>query len=192
MRAWYSAWAVSSAGVRSGLEVEHGPQVGQDVQAVQAQVVGGPAGAEGGGQVAVAGLVDLLDPGAEPGDGLLAVAGGEFPPGGRRAGLVAAGILTGGGVGGQAGEQGGEGGVVRGFAGVELGELLTAGGELVGQGGDRVVAGHGQFQGKPVPWPGISPAGTCGSGTTGRLAAGGGAHARAGSAGAGWWWRARR
>ena len=76
MRAWYSAWADSSAGVRLGLQVEDGPQLGQDVQAVQAQVVGGPAGAQGGGQVAVAGLVDLLDPGAQPGDGLVAVARG--------------------------------------------------------------------------------------------------------------------
>ena len=116
------------------LQVQDGPQLGQDVQAVQAQVVGGPAGAQGGGQVAVAGLVDPLDPAAQPGDGLLAVAGGEFPPGGRRAGLVAAGILTGTGAGGQAGEQRGQGGVVRGFAGVEPGELLTAGGELVGTG----------------------------------------------------------
>ena len=85
-------------GGAAGLEVEGGPQLGQDVQGVQAQVVGGPAGAEGGGQVAVAGLVDLLDPAAEPGDWFLAVVGGEFPPGGRRAGLVAAGILTGCGV----------------------------------------------------------------------------------------------
>ena len=78
----------------------------------------------------VAGLVDPLDPAAEPGDGLPAVVGGEFPPGGRRAGLVADGILTRTGAGGQAGEQRGQGGVVRGFAGVEPGELLMAGGEL--------------------------------------------------------------
>ena len=43
------------AGAADGLQVQHGPQFGQDVQAVQAQVVGGPAGAEPGGQVPVAG-----------------------------------------------------------------------------------------------------------------------------------------
>ena len=36
-------------GIAPGLEIEHGPQVGEDVEPVQAQVVGGPAGAEGGG-----------------------------------------------------------------------------------------------------------------------------------------------
>jgi hypothetical protein len=80
----------------AGLEVEQRPQGGQDVQGVQAQVVGGPAGAEGGGQVPVAGPVDLLDPGVQPGDWFVAGVGGEVPPGGRRAGLVAAGILLGG------------------------------------------------------------------------------------------------
>ena len=61
-----------------GLEVQDGPQVGEDVQAVQAQVVRAPAGGEGGGQVAVAGAVDLLDPGLEPGDGFGPVGGREF------------------------------------------------------------------------------------------------------------------
>ena len=72
MRAWYSAWADSSAVVAGGLEVQDRPQAGGDVQGVQAQVVGGPAGAEGGGQVAVAGPVDLVHPGAQPGDRLAA------------------------------------------------------------------------------------------------------------------------
>ena len=63
-----------------GLEVEDGPQVGEDVQAVQAQVVRAPAGSEGGGQVAVAGAVDLLDPGVQAGDGFLPVGGCELPP----------------------------------------------------------------------------------------------------------------
>ena len=134
MRAWYSAWAESRPGVRSGLEVQHGPQGGGDVQGVQAQVVGWPAGAEGGGQVAVAGPVDLVDPGAQPGERLLPVVGAELPPGRGRAGLVAAGSSSGrvrGQAVGQAGEQGGQGGVVAGFAGVEPGELLAVGGELV-------------------------------------------------------------
>ncbi len=79
------------------LQVEHRPQIRQDVQAVQAQVMRAPAGGEGGGQVAVAGAVDLLDPGAQPGDGLLAFGGREFPPGRRRAGTVAVRVGVGGG-----------------------------------------------------------------------------------------------
>ena len=51
-------------------------------------------------------------------------------------------------------------GVMVGFAGVEAGELLGVGGELVDDGGDRVVAGHGQLQGKEVPSPGSHSAGT--------------------------------
>ena len=90
---------------------------------------------------------------------------------------------VGAGAGGQAGEQAGQGGVVGGFAGVEPGDLLALGGELVQRGGDLVV-GHVRLQGRPVPSPGISPAGT-GSGMNGALA-------RAGSAGAGAWRRARR
>ena len=100
-----------------GLEVQDGPQAGQDVQAVQAQVVGGPAGADGGGQVTVAGQVDLLDPGVQAGDGFVAFGGGEFPPGRGRVGVVAAGV--GGELGGQVGdlpvqglEPGQDGGVV--------------------------------------------------------------------------------
>ena len=100
-----------------GLEVEDRPQAGQDVQAVQAQVVGGPAGGDGGGQVAVAGAVDLLDPGVQAGDGLVAFGGGELPPGRGRVRVVAAGV--GGELGGQVGdlpvqglEPGQDGGVV--------------------------------------------------------------------------------
>ena len=176
MRAWYSAWADSSLAVRLGLEVEDRPQAGQDVQAVQAQVVGGPAGGDGGGQVAVAGAVDLLDPGVQAGDGFVAFGGRELPPCRGRVGVVAAGV--GGELGGQVGdlpvqglepgEDGGvvfervadagdqvgelgqplaEGGEVAGLAGVELGELLVLAGELLERGGDRVVAGHGQLQG---------------------------------------------
>jgi hypothetical protein len=79
-----------------GLEVEDGPQVGQDVQAVWAQVVRPPAGGEGGGQLAVAGPVDLLDPGVQPGDGFGPVGGRELPPGRRRARAVAVNIYAGG------------------------------------------------------------------------------------------------
>jgi len=64
------------AGTAGGLQVQHRPQLGQDVQAVQAQVVGGPAGAQAGGQVSVSGPVDLLDPGPQPGEGFLPVVGG--------------------------------------------------------------------------------------------------------------------
>ena len=79
-----------------GLEVQDGPQVGQDVQAVQAQVVRAPAGGEGGGQVAVAGAVDLLDPGLEAGDGFGPVGGRELPPRRRRARAVAVWVGVGG------------------------------------------------------------------------------------------------
>jgi hypothetical protein len=96
-----------------GLEVQHRPQGGRDVQGVQAQVVGLPARGQGGGQVAVAGPVDLLDPGAEPGQGFGAAGGREFPPRRGRVGLVAVGFV--GLLGRQAGEfgeLGGEGGEV--------------------------------------------------------------------------------
>ena len=55
-----------------------------------------PAGAEGGGEVAVAGAVDLLDPGAEAGQGFLAFGPVEFPPPWRRDRLVllAAGVVA--------------------------------------------------------------------------------------------------
>ena len=149
MRAWYSAWADSIRGVRSGLEVEHRPQVGQDVQAVQAQVVRAPAGAEGGGQVPVAGLVDLLHPGVQPGDGFLAVGGRELPPRWRRAGTVSVRVGVGGsGLGelGQGGRVLAQGVADAGDQVGELGELLVVVGELLQRGGDRVV-GHGQLQG---------------------------------------------
>ena len=125
MRAWYSAWPDSSLAVR-GLQVQDGPQAGQDVQAVQAQVVGGPAGAEGGGQVPVAGPVDLLDPGLQPGDRFLAFGGGELPPWRRRVRVVAAGM-----------------GVGRGELGGQVGDLPVQGLEP-GQGGRVVLRGCGR------------------------------------------------
>ena len=90
----------------------------------------------------VAGLVDLLHPGAQPGDGFLPFGGRELPPRWRRAGTVAVRVCVGGsGLGelGQgvrvlaqrvadAGDQLGE-----------LGELLVVVGELLQRGGDRVV-----------------------------------------------------
>jgi hypothetical protein len=145
-----------------------------------------PAGAEGGGQVAVAGPVNLVHPGPQPGDRFLPVLRAELPPARRRVRLVRAGILVGrvgAGAGGQSGEQAGQGGVVGGFAGIEPGDLLALGGELVQCCGDLVV-GHVRLQGSPVPSPGISPAGT-GSGMNEALA-------RAGPTGPGCWRRARR
>ena len=56
----------------------------------------GPAGAEGGGEVAVAGPVDLLHPGAQPGDGFGPVVGRELPPARGRVGLVAVGVVAAG------------------------------------------------------------------------------------------------
>ncbi|HET9897676.1 MAG TPA: hypothetical protein VFQ44_22325 [Streptosporangiaceae bacterium] len=48
-----------------------------------------PAGGERGGEVFVAGAVDLLDPGAEPVDGFVARRAGQVPPAGWRLGCVA-------------------------------------------------------------------------------------------------------
>ena len=89
-------------GVTAGLQVEDRPEAGQDVQAVQAQVVGGPAGADRVGQVAVAGAVDLLDPGMQAGDGFVAFGGRELPPRWGWVRVVAAEV--GGELGGQVGD----------------------------------------------------------------------------------------
>ena len=154
-----------------GLQVQHRPQLGCDVQPVQAQVVGGPAGAEAGGQVPVAGPVDLLDPGPQPGDRFRTVGGRQLPPRRCWPGAVTVGVRAGLAGYGELGERGSVlsydaaegGGLVGelGQAGVEPGELLGLGGELVGDGGDRVVAGHPQLQGKSVvPSPRSHSAGT--------------------------------
>ena len=76
--------------------------------------MGLPARGEGGGEVAVAGAVDLLDPGVQPGDGFLAVGGRELPPRGRRARAVAVGVgvVVGGGGGGWSLGELGQGGLV--------------------------------------------------------------------------------
>jgi hypothetical protein len=168
-------------GAAAGLQVQRRPQLGQDVEGVQAQVVLLPAGAEAGGQVPVAGPVDLLHPGAQPGDWLPAICGRQLPPRRRRCGTVPAGFGVGwagcgepgeggrvvlqraadaGGLAGEFGELAGQGGVVLSLAGVEPGELLALRGEPVQQAGDRVGGGHGQLQGKEVPSPGIHSAGT--------------------------------
>jgi hypothetical protein len=81
--------------------------------------------------VAVTGPVDLVHPGAQPGDRLLPVIWAELPPAWGRVRLVSAGILVGrvgAGAGSQAGEQPGQRGVVGGFAGIEPGDLLALGG----------------------------------------------------------------
>ena len=168
-------------GAAGGLQVQHRPQLGCDVQPVQAQVVGGPAGAEPVGQVPVAGPVDLLDPGPQPGDRFRTVGGRQLPPRrcwpgavtvGVRAGLAGRGELgergsvllydaaEGGGLVGELGQLSADRGVMLSLAGVEPGDLLGVGGELVDDGGDRVVAGHGQLQGEEVPSPRSHSAGT--------------------------------
>ena len=117
----------------------------------------------------VAGPVDLLDPGPQPGDRFRAVGGRELPPRrcwpgavtvGVRVGLAGCGepgergsvllddAAEGGGLVGELGQPSADRGVMLGLAGVEPGELLGVGGELVHDGGDRVVAGHRQLQGK--------------------------------------------
>src|SRR6266702_5690094 len=119
------------------------------------------AGGEGGGQVAVAGAVDLLDPGLEAGDGFGPVGGRELPPRRRREGAVAVRV----GVGRRGVGELFQGGLVlaEGVADAgdefgELGELVVVVGELLERCGDRVV-GHGQFQGWEVPSP-VHSAGT--------------------------------
>ena len=89
-----------------GLQVQDGPQAGRDVQRVQAQVVRFPARAERGGQVAVAGPVNLLDPGAQAGDGFGSSVGREVPPLWRRFGVVGVGVGVVEGGGGELGEGG--------------------------------------------------------------------------------------
>ena len=65
-----------------------------------------------------------------------------------------------GGLAGELGQPAADRGVMVGLAGVEPGDLPGVGGELVGDGGERVVAGHGQLQGKEVPSPRSHSAGT--------------------------------
>ena len=69
-------------------------------------------------------------------------------------------VAEGGGLAGELGQPSADRGVMVGLAGVQAGELLGVGGELVDDGGDRVVAGHGQLQGKEVPSSGSHSAGT--------------------------------
>ena len=71
-----------------GGEVEDGPEFHEPVESVEAEQVLVPARAEGGGEMAVAGAVDLLDPGAEPAQGFLAFGSVEFPPPRSRGRLV--------------------------------------------------------------------------------------------------------
>ena len=95
MRAWYSAWADSSPGVRSGWRYRTDHSAAAMSRAYRHRSWASQHGREGGGQVAVAGPVDLLDPGAEPGQGFGAVGGREPPPGRGRVGLVAVGVVVG-------------------------------------------------------------------------------------------------
>ena len=87
-RICHSAWLARVEVLAFWLEVEGRPEFHQPVQAVEAEGVLVPAGAEGGGEVAVAGAVDLLDPGAQPVEGLVAFGSVEFPPSRRGRQLV--------------------------------------------------------------------------------------------------------
>ena len=80
--------AGQGAGGPPGLQVEHRPQLAEPVQGVQAERVLLPAAAQRGREVAVAGPVDLLDPGAEPADGVVAGLAVEPPEPRRRGRLV--------------------------------------------------------------------------------------------------------
>ena len=70
---------------------------------------------------------------------------------GERGSVLLHHLAEGGGLAGELGQPAAGRGVMVGVAGVQAGELLGVGGELVDDGGDRVVAGHGQLQGKEVP-----------------------------------------
>src|SRR5216684_7387290 len=91
-------------------EVEDGPEFHEPVEPVQAQQVLFPAGSEGGGEVPVAGPVDLLDPGTQPHAGFLTVRAAEFPPPRGGHGLVRLAVLVDALDGRHARELGGEGG----------------------------------------------------------------------------------
>jgi hypothetical protein len=77
-----------------GRQVEQGPQLHEPVEAVEAQCVLVPAGTEGGGEVTIAGAVDLLDPGSQPGETFLAFVAGELPPPGSRCGAIGVAVST--------------------------------------------------------------------------------------------------
>ena len=98
-----------------------------------------PAGAEGGGEVAVAGAVDLFDPGAQPVDGFVAFLAVELPPLGDRGWPVPFVRLFAVAGGGQAGEPGGE----RGYLLVEPVEGIEDGRLPRGRGVNAVDAGAG-------------------------------------------------
>jgi len=72
----------------TALEVENGMQLSCYVKAVQAQVVGLPAGAEPGREMPEAGPVHLLDEAAEPADLGFARLAGQVPPAGSGPGQV--------------------------------------------------------------------------------------------------------
>ena len=139
MRAWYSAWADTRPGVRSGWRYRTDHKVAAMSRPYRHRSWDFPARTQGVGQVAVAGPVDLLDPGPQPGEGFGAVGGREFPPGRGRVGLVPAGV---GVARGELGDQAGELGELAG----ERGDLLTVVGELVQRRGEG-VGWHGQLHG---------------------------------------------
>ena len=79
------------AGGAARAEVEHGPQLAEPVEEVQAQGVLLPARQQRGGDLPVAGPVDLIDPGAESAEGGVAFRPGDLPPsrrGDRLIGMV--------------------------------------------------------------------------------------------------------
>src|ERR1022692_2817596 len=98
------------AGGAVRVEVQDGPELAEPVQGVQAQGMVFPAGREDGGELAVAGLVDLADPGAEPVQRGVAFWPGELPPSWRRDRQVASRVLGVVAVAGDVGEMPGEGG----------------------------------------------------------------------------------
>ena len=143
MRAWYSAWADSTLVAALGLQVEGAPQLAGDVEAVQAKVVLGPARAERGGEVAIAGPVDPVHPLAQLGQRGAAFVAGESPPGRCRAGPVpvTAAVFCCGAPAGEFGDlpvdgvEAGQGGGVFGEGAADRGDHAGQLVQLPGQGG---------------------------------------------------------
>lgn len=72
--------AGESRGVAVLSEAEDRPEFHEPVEAIQAEGVLDPAWADGFGDVAIAGPVNLLDPGAQSAEGLFTLGPAEFPP----------------------------------------------------------------------------------------------------------------
>ena len=118
-------------------EVQDRPELTEPVEGEQAQRMAVPAGRQRGGEVAVAGLVDLLDPRAEPVDRCSRSGSRQLPPARCRLGPVGQGVRS--GVGAEAGDVPGKAGDLL----VEPAEGVDHGGVTAEDGGHRLDARTG-------------------------------------------------